>query len=248
MDIEHMWAPPASAASSDRGPNGSIEGLFVIIAAQTGVTHETQCGGLRCQHPSLEGFLVPCSSKAYDLDGNIEADLEDFFFRRFRNQGDHGDTWAPEAVDELEKLINRVAFWPTPAHANNEYLRLELDRSRLADCTEAWIPVLTPYGPGILTLAAWQPARNAKGCCATPWPRTRTAPRPARQAVSQRLDLHRARFSLWLNRSQRSCCLCDPTASLTLSHWPRQTPFFALSRSVHDPDSTPPASEMTRIR
>lgn len=132
-------------------PDGSIDtGLLVLVAAPTGVVYETQCAGLRCEQRGLEGYIVPCSSQSYELTSNVAADIADFFYRHFKNQGDSADTWPSKAVAELSTLIHSVAFWTTPKDAPHRRERLRLDHTRLEECTEAWIPIITPYGPGVL--------------------------------------------------------------------------------------------------
>jgi hypothetical protein len=133
-------------------PDGSRPtGLLVIVSAPTGVIYRTRCGGLTNEQRQNEGFLVPCPSQDFDLTGNVESALVEFFSERFRNQGDTGDTWPQPYVEELAALIQRVVYWLTPAGGADSRMRLALHRSRLSECTEAWIPVITPEGPGILT-------------------------------------------------------------------------------------------------
>lgn len=67
-----------------------------------------------------------------------------------KRSGSRGLTWSPDLLDRLRSAValhvygsaNRDDVWPAP---------LVLDESRLAEADEAWVPVLTPDGPGFLT-------------------------------------------------------------------------------------------------
>ncbi len=63
-----------------------------------------------------------------------------------------GSQWTPEALDELSGLVERIAFWRT-SRMDDQPHYLQLDRTRLDELTEAWIPVRTIYGPGVLVFA-----------------------------------------------------------------------------------------------
>lgn len=52
-------------------------------------------------------------------------------------------------AEELAAIVVRIPFW-YEVDGESRRGRLELDRTRLADCVEAWVPVITPMGPGIL--------------------------------------------------------------------------------------------------
>ncbi len=124
-------------------------GLAVIVSAATGVTYGSQCGGASNDHREAEGFLVLCSSRAYDLPHDVEAELQQWFAAR-GSQGRVADTWPPRFVDELADVVMGVEFWCTGSSGEDSRSRLSLDRSRSSECTEAWIPVITPVGRGIL--------------------------------------------------------------------------------------------------
>lgn len=143
-------APPHTNVLLD--PDGSVgRGLYVIVAAQTGVTYETQCGGTHCLSRHVEGFLVPCPSEGFEGGGDIEERLAAFFARHFRGEAVPASAWPAYLVDELSIIVRDVVFWRTPLEGSSERLHLSLDRQRLADCIEAWVPVMTPDGRGVLT-------------------------------------------------------------------------------------------------
>jgi hypothetical protein len=131
-------------------PDGaSPVGLAVIVSAATGVIYGTQCGGVSTQQRELEGFLVLCPSRDYDVTSDVEAELEQRF--RAHPSWKPASTWAVPLVDELAAIVRRVVFWRRTNVGEDVRERLSFDRSRLGECVEAWIPVLTPEGPGVLT-------------------------------------------------------------------------------------------------
>ena len=122
-------------------------GLLVAIVAQTGLTYAHQCGGITNDVREVEGFIVPLG--ASDL-ANI---LHRFFRRRFRgNPPQSGGQWADNDLRDLSDIVSQIAFWDTGQSNKDDFQKthLTLDKSRLDELTEAWVPVVTVYGPGIL--------------------------------------------------------------------------------------------------
>jgi hypothetical protein len=125
-------------------PDGSQNfGLCVIILSPTGVEYAHQCGGLGCDLRKAEGFLIPL--------GDVSSSLIAFFDENWRG-GTLGpeSVWTDPQVRRLAELVGEVFCWKTIEHGNDERQPLILDNSRLTECLEAWVPVLTAYGPGIL--------------------------------------------------------------------------------------------------
>lgn len=117
--------------------------VFVVVAAPTGVVYEVQ-GGFGCVPYAQEGYLLPVA-------GNDPAgDLKDLFVGELKGAGAAGMDWPPPLLDRLRTAVallvhgsaNRDDLFPAP---------LVLDESRLSEADEAWVPVLTPDGPGVLT-------------------------------------------------------------------------------------------------
>ncbi|MGE0551659.1 MAG: DUF6210 family protein [Kofleriaceae bacterium] len=125
-------------------------GLGVIVSASTGVSYGTQCGGLATESREAEGYLVLCPAQDRDMRFDVEAELEQWFAAR-APRGETADTWSQPMVDELAGIVERVVFWFTMSDGESSRGLLALDRSRLGECMEAWVPVLTPVGPGMLT-------------------------------------------------------------------------------------------------
>jgi len=133
-------------------PDGSNhDGIFVIVAAPTGVTYKQQCGGLLTEQQSLEGFLIPLSAK--DQAEKIYQWFWDTFNGNCYGRPDVISLWTPAYTTQLRELVSGVnMFWTRASDGEDELHPLILDESRMNECIEAWIPVITPYGPGILTL------------------------------------------------------------------------------------------------
>ncbi|MFJ8108557.1 DUF6210 family protein [Streptomyces sp. NPDC096132] len=117
--------------------------VFVVVAAPTGVVYEVQGGGYGCVPYAQEGYLLPVFGR------DLDDDLKDIFVRELEGWGSRGLDWPPEL---LQRLRSAVAF-PVYGSANRDDLfpaPLVLDESRLSEVDEAWVPVLTPDGPGVL--------------------------------------------------------------------------------------------------
>ena len=124
-------------------------GLAVIVEAQTGVTYEQQCGGYSTEQCTVEGFLIP-------VGGLPESQkIYDWFWTTFKGhcyRSVHGSPWTPDTTAELQALVAQIPCWHSTREGECEPHYLQLDVERMNECIEAWIPVITPYGRGILTL------------------------------------------------------------------------------------------------
>ena len=129
-------------------PDGSFSlGLLLIVETHSGIVYEQQCGGYATVTKTAEGFLIP-------VGGATEAQvIYDWFWRSFKGHCYHGGhSWSDDLVNELRGLVATVPCWLGTETNTDELRFLELDMTRISHCIEAWIPVLSPYGPGILTL------------------------------------------------------------------------------------------------
>jgi Family of unknown function (DUF6210) len=128
-------------------PAGTIgQMLLLIVRANTGVVYEQQCGGYLCEQRKMEGFLIPV--------GGAEAaeKIYDWFWKNFKGHCYDGkNQFTPTQLEELKSLVGGVRCW-IQSGDESEPRQLELDVERIAECVEAWIPVVTPFGKGILTL------------------------------------------------------------------------------------------------
>ncbi len=57
--------------------------------------------------------------------------------------------WTEQDLDDLTNIVEKIPLWHT-ARDGDERAFLAFDRTRMDELTEAWVPVLTAYGPGIL--------------------------------------------------------------------------------------------------
>ncbi|MEU6037720.1 DUF6210 family protein [Actinomadura sp. NPDC047616] len=126
------------------GPDGTADvWLYVVVEAPTGVFYQQQYGGTACRQGQVEGYLVP----VYGLDA-LNA-LRTLFERHFRGAGTWNHSWSAQERDRLRDGVEGVTFWACDGWTE-EPRSLKLDESRMAEADEAWIPVLTPDGPGVL--------------------------------------------------------------------------------------------------
>jgi uncharacterized protein DUF6210 len=134
-------------------------GLIAIVAAATRVTYAHQCGGHATEIRQLEGFAVPVG------DATAAQPLRAFFAQRFHGNPPIGGLnaekrsdggWTAADLEELDLLLGHIALWktsPEGSGVDDERAFLHLDRSRLEELTEAWVPVRSVYGPGVLVFA-----------------------------------------------------------------------------------------------
>jgi len=110
--------------------------LGVIIQYPSGVVYAQQCSGTACEHYEIEGYFVPIEGRV------IVPELIGVF---------HEGTaclWGKPSLDQLARL-RLVVEGPSDIAQKERGLRL--DETRLEEVREAWVPVITPEGPGILT-------------------------------------------------------------------------------------------------
>ncbi|PTA67056.1 hypothetical protein C8263_14880 [Deinococcus arcticus] len=129
-------------------PDGSQgAGAVVVVQAPTGVVYASQVGGYANDERSVEGFAIPLFHPQH-----LHA-LEMFFGRYGGNPpypGTPYEWWQEKDLQVLTEIVRGIPLWHT-TREKDEPASLEFDRARLDELTEGWIPVLTSYGPGILT-------------------------------------------------------------------------------------------------
>ena len=130
-------------------PDGTLQhesGLLLLVKHPTGVAYSTQCNGIATDERRAEGFLVPV--------GGMTAALPicQWFTERFASIEDWTSRWSNERIASLAELVRLVPVW---SRQGSDDLRtfLELDRERINECAEAWIPVISPFGEGYLLTA-----------------------------------------------------------------------------------------------
>ncbi|MET8625440.1 DUF6210 family protein [Kitasatospora sp. NPDC004669] len=130
-------------------PDGTAGGsgwLYVIVAAPTGVHYQQQYGGTACRQGQAEGFLVPLFGP------DALAALRELFEREFRGAGTWNHPWSDGELDTLREIVRGLSYWACDGHTEEPH-DLRLDESRVREIDEAWVPVITPDGPGLLVWA-----------------------------------------------------------------------------------------------
>lgn len=119
--------------------------LYVVIEAPTGVVYELQYAGTLCRRAGIEGHLVPTESTVG------HAALIDLFVDRLGGVGTPMDA-VPQHLDALRAAVEHIVL---PVGTSSDGLgptlsRIGVDETRLAEATEAHVPVTTEFGPGVL--------------------------------------------------------------------------------------------------
>jgi hypothetical protein len=131
-------------------PDGTLDlnlGVLVVIRSPTGVTYRTQCGGYACLAKSVEGLIIPVAGP------ETAKRIYDWFWSSFHGWCCNGRSdWTAEWTQQLRELVAEIPVWYSQDGKDERGLLL-LDDERLDDCSEAWIPVQTKYGPGVMVLA-----------------------------------------------------------------------------------------------
>jgi hypothetical protein len=125
-------------------PDGTQQPFaFVVVQHPTGITYGHQCAGLLTDCRSVQGFLIPVGGT------ELSANLSSWCVTRWRGNG-YDINWTTDLIKSLSDLVSTIPCWHTVDDGGDRREFLQLDRDRIAECVEAWVPVLTPYGPGVL--------------------------------------------------------------------------------------------------
>lgn len=132
---------------------------FLVVEEKTGITYSQQVGGIMCDHPNVEGFLVP---------------LGDEVHWRAIGQASHefccSGALTPEFAEKAQEL------WPKPSSSYAMGWIIALDETRLSEGTECYIPVVAKQvkkidwdtsQPKEEAKISWTPLR--KGWLLLPW-------------------------------------------------------------------------------
>jgi hypothetical protein len=126
--------------------------LMVVVRFPTGVIYGTQCAGVATEQRYVEGYLVPLGGlQCVPENGSIlSAPLRAVFHRgKSCMWGWAGLELPTDRRATLDTLIEAIPYWQ---HTSDEDIqsRLCVDQERASQIAEAWIPVQTPDGPGVL--------------------------------------------------------------------------------------------------
>jgi hypothetical protein len=117
--------------------------MAVIVEASTGITYENQTGGTACLPRRTEGYYVP----AY-VERGLQA-LRAAFEVSLGGAGTHRGLPA-DVLEEIRAAVSLLVMMSS-TRSGHPKMRIALDESRFYEIDEAWVPVTTPDGPGILT-------------------------------------------------------------------------------------------------
>lgn len=126
--------------------------LYLIVEKPTQVFYATQCAGMENEIRLVEGFLIPLiglSFNTHDLLDEYTQKLKHIFHQgqRCRNDGKLNQ----QQLDQLQCCIENITVWlSTSDQVEDQRQHLFLDLNRLDEITEAWVPVISPYGQAIL--------------------------------------------------------------------------------------------------
>lgn len=128
--------------------------LCVVIAAETAVIYQHQYGGTACMQGQVEGYLLPVHGvPAGDCDEAVAMLLE-IFEHDLGGAGWRGGALPGQLMTRLRGAVEKIAVEESGQTAGDllsrEQKPLLLDESRLGELDEAWVPVVTPDGPGLL--------------------------------------------------------------------------------------------------
>lgn len=142
-------------------PDGTLPHLLgVIVAHPTGVHYEQQCAGTETATRQIEGYFVPVGGlRRAPEEGQFDPHQLTALF----HQGDGcvwgGEPWKlpentsllpPERLERLRSLVAAIPYWAYDEAGTEWRGHLRVDETRLGELAEAWVPVITPDGPGVL--------------------------------------------------------------------------------------------------
>lgn len=123
--------------------------MAVVIRHATSVVYVNQSAGLARQQRLVEGYLMMLGRAVFEVSEppttgrELTAVFHDGEACRWEWTGDK----VPEnRMERLSRLVRQIAYW-SYEHGRGQ---LQLDLARKDEIAEAWIPVLTPDGPGVL--------------------------------------------------------------------------------------------------
>lgn len=137
-------------------PEGTlVQWMAVLIRHPTGVIYSNQCGGTSTQPRYIEGYLVPVGPDSHVPTVNCNHLIESLRAPFHRAGGCiypavPGDKLPTEVVSMLSEAVRRIPFYHNELEHDSIRTLLEVDQAMLSQLVEAWIPVRTAAGPGVL--------------------------------------------------------------------------------------------------
>lgn len=135
-------------------PDGTLAAwIAIVVRCDTGVVYGTQCGGVATEERFVEGYLVPVGGSKCDVEGGgIEIGP---FVHVFHEDSDckwdwNGRDLPPERQTLLSNLVKSIPFWGCSLDREDRRYPIQIDNDRAEEIAEAWIPIKTPDGAGVL--------------------------------------------------------------------------------------------------
>ncbi|WP_431685754.1 DUF6210 family protein [Hahella sp. NBU794] len=143
-------------------PDGTNVGyLGVIVEHPTGVIYQQQCGGTDCCLMEMEGYYIPVGGAGNE---GLSVDVDELtrVFHRGNScwaGGEPCGRWPTlldsERLKKLESIVGSIPIWSNEKGSRESTRNLlkihyadEYRRER--QIMEAWVPVETPNGVGVL--------------------------------------------------------------------------------------------------
>jgi hypothetical protein len=133
--------------------------IGLLVPMRTDVVYHQQCGGVETVERLQEGFYVALGGAKLDAEAGMlsVAELTAVFHREedctYGGAPHHGEPLLPaHRLEILCALVETIPYWTFTATAEaTGRVPLRIDQKRYHEILEAWVPVLTPDGPAILT-------------------------------------------------------------------------------------------------
>jgi hypothetical protein len=121
-------------------------GCLLVVEAPTGVEWTQQTGGVACQHPVVEGYVVPLEAPQMIMAELSSITLNHYYgLKSIKGQALQRLRAAVRAL-EVSVSDDRGKFgW------KDHRITLDVSRFKHQDAGEAWIPVNSVLGKGWLT-------------------------------------------------------------------------------------------------
>lgn len=125
-------------------PDGTApDWTYVVIEHKTGVIYQHEFGGTATRLGEVEGYLVPVNGE------NARSEFDAVFVQRLRGVGSWGKVLEPDLLEAVRNAVSTIRYW-FDAQGSSEVEFLTLDENRLDEVDEAWLPVVTSDGRGVL--------------------------------------------------------------------------------------------------
>jgi hypothetical protein len=142
-DVEHDGGPETGPLRFTLPMDGDPpqQHMLVLVPGETGVVYVHRYGGFEHRHAEVEGFLVPALAPPEAREALDQLFLVDLAGTGIRDE-DRSD-----AVRRVGDAIERIWYRGT----EDRMAPLRIDEMQADELDQAWVPVLTPDGPGYLT-------------------------------------------------------------------------------------------------